>query len=373
MDPGLAPLRVAIDARQMASAEQGSGVGRYVANLVFELERLDGVHLSLTRASAVPVVGPHLLMPLRARLARAEVFHGPAHSLPLTRLGIPAVVTINDLAIYEHPEWFPDRQWLSTRLLVPRSVRGARIVICPSEATRRALAEHFGTPPERCRVIPLGVDPLFATSVPPAERARVRQSLGLPDRFILQVGTVSPRKNFVGTLRALAAIPATERVPLVVAGEFGWKFEPVLQAVHDLDLSVWVRFLGYVRPRDLPALYQLASVFAFPSLDEGFGLPILEAFAAGTPVVASNAGAIPEVAGDAALLVPPEDVDALASALHSLLTDGGSRARLAEKGRSRAAGYTWRATAQAHLSVYREAAGRPSPAPPRSAWRPGPS
>jgi len=362
-----------MDARAMASAQQGSGVGRSVANLVRELEHLEGVHLSLTRASGVPVVGPHLLMPLRARLARAEVFHGPAHSLPLTRLGIPGVVTINDLAIYEHPDWFPDRQWLSTRVLVPRSVRSARIVVCPSEATRRSLQGRFRTPPDRCRVIPLGVDPVFGATVPPSEQARLRQSLRLPDRFILQVGTVSPRKNFVGTLRALAAIPATERVPLVVAGEFGWKFEPVLRAVHDLDLTRWVRFLGHVRSGDLPALYQLASLFVFPSLDEGFGLPILEAFAAGTPVVAADAGAIPEVAGDAAWLVPAEDVAAFASAMQRLLTDGERRAHLAEQGRRRAAGFTWRATAQAYITVYREAAGRPSPAPSTLPTPPGPS
>jgi alpha-1,3-rhamnosyl/mannosyltransferase len=222
-------------------------------------------------------------------------------------------------------------------------------------------------------VIPLGVDPVFAASVPPSERARLRQSLRLPERFILQVGTVSPRKNFVGTLRALAAIPATERVPLVVAGEFGWKFEPVLRAVRDLDLTEWVRFLGYVPPRDLPALYQLATLFAFPSLDEGFGLPILEAFAAGTAVVAADAGSIPEVAGDAAWLVPAEDTGAFASAVRTLLTDGARRAGLVERGRQRAAGFTWRATAQAYLTVYREAAGRPSPAPSMSPTPPGPS
>jgi alpha-1,3-rhamnosyl/mannosyltransferase len=357
----------------MASAQQGSGVGSSVAMLVRELDQLGSVQLILTKTSGMPVVGPHLLMPLRARLARAEVFHGPAHSLPLTRLGLPGVVTINDLAIYEHPEWFPDRQWLSTRVLVPRSVRGARIVVCPSEATRRSLLGRFRVPPDRCRVIPLGVDPVFAASTPPSEGARLRQSLRLPERFILQVGTVSPRKNFVGTLRALAALPATERVPLVVAGEFGWKFEPVLRAVHDLNLTDWVRFLGYVRPRDLPTLYQLASLFVFPSLDEGFGLPILEAFAAGTPVVAASAGSIPEVAGAAAWLVPAEDAAAFASAIHTLLTDAERRAHLVEQGRQRATAFTWRATAEAYVRVYREAAGRLSPAPSTSPSPPGPS
>src|SRR6267143_2913363 len=185
--PPTPELRVAIDARAMASAQQGSGVGSSVAMLVRGLEQLGGVHVILSHTSGMPVVGPHLLMPLRARLRRAQVFHGPAHSLPLTRLGLPAVVTINDLAIYEHPEWFPDRQWVSTRVLVPRSVRGARIVVCPSEATRRSLLGRFRIPPDRCRVIPLGVDPVFAVSAPPSEGAGLRESLRLPEQFVLQV------------------------------------------------------------------------------------------------------------------------------------------------------------------------------------------
>lgn len=356
---------MAIDAREMAAEGRGSGVGRYVASLVRELKRFDGLRLSLTEEAGPPVLGPHLVMPLRARLAGAEVFHGPAHSLPLTRVGIPAVLSMNDLAIYDHPEWFPDRQWLSTRVLVPSSVRGARMVICPSEATRRSLQARFHVRDDRCRVIPLGVDPVFGAAMPPEERHRVRDALGLPEQFLLQVGTVSPRKNFLGTLRALAAVPPRERAPLVVAGEFGWKFEPVLRVVHDLQLGPWVRFLGYVHPHHLPALYQLSTVFVFPSLDEGFGLPVLEAFAAGTPVVASNAGAIPEVAGDAALLVPPEDTEALATAMRTALSDTNRRTELVAQGRMRARRYTWRATAEAHLSVYREVAGRPSPAPPR--------
>lgn len=357
----------------MASDQHGSGVARSVAGLVQELRAVDGLRLSLYRAPRLPMVGPHLLMPVQARLERAQVFHGPAHGLPLAGLGIPGVVTINDLAIYDHPEWFPGRQWLSTRVLVPRSVRRARIVITPSEATRRAVMARFRTPAERFRVIPHGVDAVFAAPVSPADRSSVQQRYGLPERFLLQVGTVQPRKNFVGTLRALASLPPTERVPLLAVGEFGWKFEPVLRTVQELDLTRWVRFVGYVGLRDLPALYQLASVFVFPSLDEGFGFPVLEAFAAGTPVVASDAGAIPEVAGDAAILVPPGDATALAAALRAVLTDGPRRAELVDRGRARGAAYTWAASARAHANVYREAAGRPSPEPARSAPRSGPS
>jgi glycosyltransferase involved in cell wall biosynthesis len=364
---------VAIDARVTASDQRGSGVAGSVASLVRELQAIAGLRLSVYRASRVPVIGPHLLMPMRARLWGADVFHGPAHGLPLARFGIPAVVTINDLAIYDHPEWFPDRQWISTTVLVPHSVRGARMVICPSEATRRAVMARFRVSEDRCRVIPHGVDSVFALPVSAADRSNLQAHYGLPDRFILQVGTVQPRKNHVATLRALAAIPERDRVPFVVAGEFGWKFEPVLRTVQELALTRWVRFIGYVEPSRLPALYQTATVLVFPSLDEGFGLPVLEAFAAGTPVVASEVGAISEVAKDAAMLVPADDTAALAAALRAALTDEARRAQLVERGRQRVAEYSWTLSAQAHARAYREAAGRPAPAPTTSMSPPSPS
>lgn len=364
---------MAIDARVTASDQRGSGVAASVASLVRDLQAIAGLRLSVYRASPVPIIGPHLLMPMQARLWGAEVFHGPAHGLPLARFGIEGVVTINDLAIYDHPEWFPDRQWISTRVLVPRSVRGARLVICPSQATRRAVIARFHVPEDRCRVIPHGVDSVFAVPVSGSDRRSLQRHYGLPDRFVLQVGTVQPRKNHVATLRALAAIPERDRVPLVVAGEFGWKFEPVLRTVQELALTRWVRFIGYVEPHHLPALYQLATVLAFPSLDEGFGLPVLEAFAAGTPVVASDVGAISEVAADAALLVPADDMAGLASALLAALTDEARRAQLVERGRRQAAEYSWALSAQAYARAYREAAARPAAAPTTSMSPPAPS
>jgi len=282
----------------------------------------------------------------------AQLIHGPANALPLFRAGLPGVVTIHDLAIYDHPEWFPAGQWFATRVVVPESARRARLIICPSEATKRAIVRLFGIEPDRCRVIPHGVETEFALPASASVRAEVRARYGLPDRYLLQLGTVQPRKNYVTSLRALARIPIGQRVPLVVAGAFGWTYDPVVDAVRELDLRDWVRFVGYAGLPDLPALYQMAEAVLFPSLDEGFGLPLLEAFAGGTPVVASNAGAIPEVAGEAALLSPPEDAQALADNLLHLLTDPQLRERQVAAGRARAALYTWAASAAAHRAVY---------------------
>jgi glycosyltransferase involved in cell wall biosynthesis len=290
------------------------------------------------------------------RAARAQVVHGPANTLPVIHFGIPGVVTIHDLAIYDHPEWFPAGQWFATRVLVPQSLRRARTVVCPSRSTMNAAIRHFGIAPSRCRVIAHGVEPEFALPVSASVRREVQARYALAERYLLQVGTVQPRKNYLTTLRALSRIPEAQRIPLLVVGGFGWGYDPVVEAVRRLRLTPWVRFVGYAGMADLPALYQMASVLVFPSLDEGFGLPVLEAFAAGTPVVASDAGAIPEVAGNAAMLGPAQDETWLAAAIVQLLADPELRARQAAAGRARAALFTWSASASAHAATYEAAA-----------------
>jgi len=297
-----------------------------------------------------------MIMPARMRLHGSDVIHGPANALPLLRFGLPGVVTIQDLAIYDHPDWFPAGQWFATRVVVPESIRRARAIICISEATKKAVLRLFDVAPSRCRVIPLGVETAFALPASASVRADVRSRYGLPARYLLQVGTIQPRKNYVTTLRALARIPPSQRLPLIAVGGFGWKYEPVVDAVRELDLASWVRFVGYAGSDELPALYQMAEAAIFPSLDEGFGLPILEAFAAGTPMIASNAGAIPEVAGDAALLADPEDDAAFAAHLLRILGDTEVRERQIAAGRARAELFTWSSSAAAHRAVYESVA-----------------
>jgi glycosyltransferase involved in cell wall biosynthesis len=335
-----------------ALRDDGTGVGRYIRALSGALPQRHDIALIAYGEAKPRLVGPQLLLPLRMRRDGAQLIHGPANSLPLFEAGLPGVVTIHDLAIYDHPEWFPAGQWFATRVVVPQSARRARLIICPSEATRRAVVRLFGIVPDRCRVIPHGVDTEFALPASPPVRAEVRARYGLPERYLLQLGTVQPRKNYITSLRALARIPIAQRIPLVVAGAFGWNYDPVVDAVRELELRDWVRFVGYAGLPDLPALYQMAEAVLFPSLDEGFGLPLLEAFAGGTPVVASNAGAIPEVAGEAALLSSPEDAQALADNLLRLLTDDRLRERQVAAGRARAARYTWSASAAAHRAAY---------------------
>ena len=316
---------------------------------------MQGLRVRRLASTGPPFLGAHVVMPLRARLGRARLLHGPANALPLFSAGLPGVVTLHDLAIYEHPEWFPPGQWLSVRVIVPRSARRARVVIVPSRATQKAAIARFGLDPQRCRVIPHGVEPGFFRPLAPEARTALFGELRLPERFILQVGTIQPRKNHVTSLRALAQLPEPERIPLVLAGDFGWAFEPVVKTLRELGLESWVRFAGYVGPDRLPGLYQLATAVLFPSLDEGFGLPVLEAFASGVPVVASSAGALPEVARGAALECPPQDAGAFADALLRVTRDASLRERLIAAGRQRARLYTWEAAASAHREAYLEA------------------
>jgi glycosyltransferase involved in cell wall biosynthesis len=344
-------LKVALDGRELAGAP--TGVGRYVAALAAALRRLPGVELTVLQTS-VPMLGPHLLLGVQARRLRAEILHGPANGLPFVSF-LPGVVTIHDLAIYEHPEWFPSRQWFSTRVLVPRSLRRARVVIVPSAATRAAVGRHFPKALPRTRVIGHGVEPEFSAPIDGGRLHALRTDLSLPERFILQVGTIQPRKNYGTTLRALARVPASERLPLVVAGSIGWNATPALQLIETLGLQQWVRLIGYIGFEDLPALYRLATIVAFPSLDEGFGLPVLEAFASRVPLVAANAGAIPEVAGDAAILVAPGDAPALAQAFIDLSRRAELRQQLIEAGAQRASQTTWEASAREHVRAYEDA------------------
>src|ERR1700738_166466 len=237
------PLRVALDAR--ALTDDATGVGRYIGALIRAFHEIHGVDLKPYRDPGLRILGPQVELPLRLRRDGAQPIRGPANALPLLPPGLPGVVTIHDLAIYDHPEWFPSGQWFATRVVVPQSARGARIIICPSETTKRATVRLFGIEPDYCRVIPHGVETEFSLPLSATSRAEVATRYALPHRYLLQVGTVQPRKNYVTTLRALKRIPATQRIPLLVVGGFGWKYDDVVQAVAELELRDWVRLVGY--------------------------------------------------------------------------------------------------------------------------------
>jgi glycosyltransferase involved in cell wall biosynthesis len=293
-------------------------------------------------------------------LGHVDVVHSTTFCAPRFHLGRKRlVVTVYDLSFVTYPEYHlpanVEHCLRGTKLAIER----ADALIAISESTRRELIDEMGAPPERIVVTPLAPGGSLRRVSDRARLEAVRRRYDLPERFVLFLGALEPRKNLPRLLEAFAALTPAERrgLQLVVAGAQGWLNEAVHERVQKLGLDASVRFAGYIEPADLAALYSLATVFAYPSLWEGFGLPVVEAMACGTPVLTSNVSSLPEVAGDAAVLVPPADVDAIAAGLHRLAEDDTLRADLAERGPRRAAQFSWERCARETLAVYQAVAG----------------
>lgn len=286
------------------------------------------------------LIGRHLRWPAEIRRMNPDAYFGPAGALPLGRLGVPSAITVHDLAIYRNPGWFPPRQPLSTRLVVPRSVMGADAVIAVSENTAHDIVELFGLDRSRIEVIHHGVSPKLVP-MGAEERAEARARLGLPERFILFVGTVEPRKNLETLLDAWAMM--RDRPDLVVVGSWGWRYEQIREKMARLGPRL--HQLESVDPDELPAIYNLARVLAHPAWYEGFGLPPLEAMACGTPVVVSDRASLPEIVQEAGLVVPADDADQWRSALERVVGDTQLAADLRHRGILRAAQFSWKRAA----------------------------
>lgn len=292
-----------------------------------------------------PVAFPRDLRARRADLAHVQYFVPPIAPCPV-------VTTIHDIAFRRHPELFPLKHRLLLNWLIPRAAHHAAHVLTGSEATRRDLLECYDLPPDHVTVTPYAADPRFRPEHPARAREAVRRRLGVPSPYILSVGVLQPRKNLPRLVRAYARIAG--RVPhrLVLVGKEGWANAELRAAAAALPVDREVVFTGYVADADLPALYAGADVFAYPSLYEGFGLPPLEAMACGAPVLAGNTSSLPEVVGDAGLLVDPTSDRALVEGLERLLTDPAERDRLRAAGPQRAAEFSWERTARETLAVY---------------------
>lgn len=277
-----------------------------------------------------------------------DVFHCPGYVMPL-RSPVPTIVSIYDVLALSHPHLCrPANRWHYGRML-PESAKRAARIITPSQTVKRDLLQCVDVSDRKVRVVPLGVDERFKPVVDSATLQRVQGLYGVPERFMLFVGNIEPKKNLKTLLVAYEKIGRRGiRQGLVIAGAKVWDKASLVQARR-----VGAQFIGYVPDDDLPALYSLADAFVFPSFYEGFGLAPLEAMACGTPVVASDAGALPEVLRDAALFVEPTDADALANAIVRIVEDRELRDGLIEKGKARAERYSWVQTAKIIVSLYR--------------------
>ncbi len=303
----------------------------------------------------------NLSVPVQTFSGPCDLYHATDFVLPPLRRGTPSVLTVHDLSFERDPDSAPPRLIPFLKRVVPDSTQRATHIIADSHATARDLTALYHVPPEKITVIHSGVDGRFTpyrdTLYLQRRRAYVLKKYGLGHTpFILTVGTMQRRKNHLRLVQAFARLAAAmpdSRLPrLVVAGGKGWLYDEVHAEVQRLGLEDRVRFIGYVDDMDLPHLYRAASVFAFPSTYEGFGLPALEAMACGVPVVTSNVSSLPEVVGDAGLQVDPLDVDALAGALEQALNDEIWRRHCIARGLERAAHFTWQRAAAQLLDVY---------------------
>jgi glycosyltransferase involved in cell wall biosynthesis len=300
------------------------------------------------------IIWEQLVAPVALRQARPDLLHCPAYVAPLAS-PCPTVVTFHDLSFFVTPEAFnrANRYYLQqfSRLTVQRAKR----FLAVSEATRQDLARLLHVSLARIDVAPNAADGEFAPIADPARLAAFRQAKGVPERFILYLGTLEPRKNVPALIRAYArARRQGIEEPLILAGGRGWG-DDVDRLIENLGLGGVVRHIGFVGMDERVVWYNAATLFAYPSRYEGFGLPPLEAMACGTPVIASNRSSLPEVVGDAGILVDPDDPDALADALIRPLRDDALRRDLAARGLARSRRFSWDASARQTVQTFKQA------------------
>ncbi|MBN1955539.1 MAG: glycosyltransferase family 4 protein [Anaerolineae bacterium] len=368
------PIHVAVNAHLLSGdrSYRSAGVHQYIAHLLTHLpdagcqvtalvgpdaallDRVQRVVRSRwpTRWAVVRVMWEQVAQPRVLRRLGAELVHAPVFVGPLVS-PCPLVVTVHDLSFIRFPRLFRPHNRLYLTALTRASVHKARRVIAVSAHAAAETARLLDVDPAKISVVHHGVDPDF-TPLPPDEIAAFRARHRLPERYILSLGTLEPRKNLLRLVEAFHRLRAPD-LELVLAGGRGWYYQELFARVKELGIEDRVLFPGYVPRDELVLWYNAATVFALPSLYEGFGMPILEAQACGVPVLTSDCAALPEAAGDGALLVDPWSVEEIAAGLERLLGDAALGEQLREKGLIHASAHTWRKTAVETVKVYRQA------------------
>lgn len=377
-------MRVAIDVQNLLRPM--TGVGYYVNNLVHALAHLpveatidafyfgrrkvkNGIGLSGGRAVEKALRFPpgRMVQFLWKRLSfpkvdsfvgQADVFHFPNFVARPVRNG-RIVVTIPDLSFMRFPQFTEPKNLSFLARHVPRSIERAEKVIAISEFTRKEIAEFFPSAEEKLAVTPLGVSESFAPNEDEEGQARVRKKYNLPSEYVLFVGTLEPRKNLKTLIEAYRIFRERwrehEKIRLVVAGMKGWLYEDTMRCIRDMPSEMAPILTGYVEDHDLPNLYSAAKMAVVPSFYEGFGLPCLEAMASGTPLICSNTSSLPEVVGEAAIMVSPDDPEEMAEAMTTVATNPELAEELIRKGIKRAKEFTWRRCAEETYRVYESA------------------
>jgi glycosyltransferase involved in cell wall biosynthesis len=309
------------------------------------------------RTRITRILWEHAELPRLAVRHKLNVLHCTSYICPMLKSLVPSVVTIHDTLALDRPRWCKPTNALYYNLLLKRSAATAARVISVSRQTARDLGRNTALPMSRVHVVYPGVDEIFRPEGDPVRCREVRARYRLPERYVLYVGNIEPKKN-VSALLEMQQRLHQEGLPhrLVLAGKRAWRAGAELKLIGRGVASGGVVWIGYADRGDLPSIYQMADVFVFPSLHEGFGFPPLEAMACGTPVVSSCRGALAETVTDAALIIEPEDPQQMAAAVITVVTDRRIRDQYVEKGLRRSRMFSWRKAAEATLSIYKEAA-----------------
>lgn len=371
-------MRIGIDCRQFYDAHRnkGAGIERYIYHLVRALlkqdqlndyvlffhsdlspETIHKVRLTHSRVKIVKFFPTTSLFPLWdshwrfSRILKKEkldlaVF--PANTMPLF-YARPSLLVVHDVAIYKHPEWFPERQWFSTKIVVPASLRKARTIVTVSKNTKEDLLQTFKLPANKIKVIYPGV--IVKEGYLEAEVRKVRLKFDVQGDYALFVGTIEPRKNILNLVKAFSNYifeNEESAISLVLAGVRGWKFQPIFQILQEINgrlAGSRIKYIGQVSNRERNILIKNSRLFVFPSYYEGFGFPILEAMSLGAPVITGNNSSLKEIASGAAYLVDPDSPNEIRRAIKQVLTDKYLRQQLIRQGRERAQGFIWAKTA----------------------------
>lgn len=365
-------MKVLIDATALPA--QRVGAGHYIVELLqalastdvdlnvmckardaTELSKIATVHIAKPSSRPARLAWQSTVLPVRVRKAAPDVFHGPHYTLP-AGIGCPGVVTFHDPTFFTMPE-VHERAKVAyfTRLARVGVKRAARVIAVSAYAGRGAI-EHAGASADQVDVVPLGVDHVRYHPNPPSADARLLRHLGIDGPYVLWVGALEPRKDVPTLLDAFAKFVAPDfDHRLVLVGPPAWGAAAIEQSIIQARLGDRILRTGYVTDDEKVALYRGATLLAYPSLAEGFGLPVLEAMACGTPVITTTGSACEEVGGGAVRTVPPGSVDALGSALTELLSSDSERAKLSAAGIERASEFSWENTAAATVQSYRRA------------------
>jgi len=299
----------------------------------------------------------NVLLPAYFRAGEFDLYHAPGYTLPLYSR-MPSLVTIHDLIAIDHPALCQNETALYFNLFLPPSIRKAKKIITVSHTVKSEILNHFPeTDPEKIEVVYHGIDRRFKPVRDDLIIQRVKNKYQLPEKYLLFVGNIEPKKNLNRIIEALILFNREhrERYKLVIAGKRGWKYSSVFELIKKHKLEAEILLLGYVDEKDLPAIYSLAAIFVFPSLCEGFGIPVIEAMACGCPVVVSDRGALPEISGGFCPQVDPLSITGIAAAIDSIAGNEDYRLQLIEKGLRWSGQFLWDETAKQTMEIYENA------------------